>query len=208
MGVYIGCDVGTVSVKAAVLVVGGTWEPSPTSNGDLVPLEVSEGNGTKVFLTPYRRIRGNPLDAVRDLLADLSVHLPEEELSGIALTGSGARLASERFGLPFHSEFKALAVGIGSLHPDVDAILEMGGENSKFLRIETHPEKNEIGIPGGTLLGLAKRAAHQHPPPKRTQGIMIHPWKKIALMRTPIQTCHDPFTRFEAHFTTHFLRNF
>jgi predicted CoA-substrate-specific enzyme activase len=146
-GFYIGFDVGTVSVKAVAVSNGAgprlignldrsPWQPCQAGNADEQQLHI--------YLSPYRRVLGNPMDATESLLDELLKALPEGSVSGIGFTGSGARLAARKFGARHYSEFKALATGVGSVHPQVDAILEMGGENSKF--IEVASGKHHIGI--------------------------------------------------------------
>src|SRR5512138_1486604 len=145
MGVYVGCDVGTVSVKAAVILDGA--EPHPVSSETIAldPMEASP-EGLRVLLSPYRRIQGNPLDAALTLIDEISSLFPRDQVKAVAFTGSAGKLAAERLGLPHVSEFKALAVGVGTLYPDVGSVLEMGGENSKFLRIEPRPADGSVGI--------------------------------------------------------------
>jgi predicted CoA-substrate-specific enzyme activase len=151
MGVYVGCDVGTVSVKAAAVVIDPdieirTWGETVLHRLE-PPLGVAGiGSSARIYLSPYRRIAGNPIDAARQLLEELTACFPEGSISSVAFTGSGARLCAERFGLSHHSGFKALATGIGMLYPEVGTILEMGGENSKFMRIETRPGEGSVGI--------------------------------------------------------------
>jgi len=147
-GFYLGLDVGTVSIKAVAISNGagprliGNLEQSPWQS-------CSAGNAAEqqlhVYLSPYRRVLGNPLDATEQLLDELIGSLPEGSVSGIGFTGSGARLAAQRFGTRHYSEFKALATGVGSLYPQVDAILEMGGENSKYIEVAASGE-HKVGI--------------------------------------------------------------
>ena len=48
--------------------------------------------------------------------------------------------------VPFENEFKAIARAIGALHPDVTTVFEMGGETSKFIRLETDEASGRVGI--------------------------------------------------------------
>jgi predicted CoA-substrate-specific enzyme activase len=49
-------------------------------------------------------------------------------------------------GVPYENEFKAIARAIGALHPDVTTVFEMGGETSKFIRLETDRASGRVGI--------------------------------------------------------------
>ena len=61
-------------------------------------------------------------------------------------TGTGGRLVGEMLDVPYENEFKAIARAIGALHPDVTTVFEMGGETSKFIRLETDQTTGRVGI--------------------------------------------------------------
>jgi predicted CoA-substrate-specific enzyme activase len=144
MTIALGIDIGAVSVKAAVLgepadrphldeLVGGsafTWLTAPA------PLAISR----------YRRALGDPLGAAEALLAAVQKHVPDLHWGRILATGSGAGLLEQRWGLDRVNEFRAIATGVGYLHPDVVTIFEMGGETSKFLRVERDATSGQPGI--------------------------------------------------------------
>ncbi|MDW7711088.1 MAG: acyl-CoA dehydratase activase [Deferrisomatales bacterium] len=132
MPVYIGCDVGTVSVKGAVLARGAPL-PGPVPAGWSV-LEVPGGDWT-IYLTPYRRARGDPLGTAVQLLEELRDALPGG-WAGVCATGSGGRLLAERLGFPWENELRSLARAVGALHPGSSQVFEIGGESARFLRIE------------------------------------------------------------------------
>jgi predicted CoA-substrate-specific enzyme activase len=146
-GFYIGFDVGTVSVKAVAVSNGAG--PRLMGNLDRTPWTLCQpGSAVEqqlhIYLSPYRRVLGSPLDATESLLDELLRSLPEGSVSGIGFTGSGARLAASKFGAHHYSEFKSLATGVGTIYPQIDAILEMGGENSKFIEVSAGEQK--VGI--------------------------------------------------------------
>jgi predicted CoA-substrate-specific enzyme activase len=148
MGVYIGCDIGTVSVKA-VAVVDGKSALDKIHNSDAhQSLEISSPllNGSKIFLSKYFRISGNPLHAALDLLGEITSKFPDEDIKGLRVTGSGARLIGNYLGVPVENEFRSVAWGVGALYPDVSYIFEMGGENSKFLNITVDADNRAVGI--------------------------------------------------------------
>jgi len=148
MGVYIGCDIGTVSVKA-VAVADDHSGLDKISNSDAHRrLECSSAllSGCSVFLSKYHRISGNPLHAALELLEDIASQFPNEDIKGLRLTGSGARLVGGHLGVPVENEFRSVAWGVGALHPDVSYIFEMGGENSKFLHITADADSGAVGI--------------------------------------------------------------
>jgi predicted CoA-substrate-specific enzyme activase len=147
MSIYIGCDVGTVSVKAAVVADG---DSAKRISGDGVLRRISQTSplleGAVVFVSPYRRIQGNPLDAAVDLIREVVALLPREEIGGLCVTGSGGSLVADYLRAGVENEFKSVSRGVGILHPDVDYVFEMGGENSKFLHIAVDRSRGDVGI--------------------------------------------------------------
>ena len=151
MGVYIGCDIGTVSIKAAVLVDDACQSPCCSTKGGLRELRIASEpaasmDGLRFYLSLYRRIHGCPFEAAVSLIDDIVAQLPDNCIHAIALTGAGAAQVTEIVGFPSYSEFKALATGVVSLHPDVETIFEMGGENSKFLKVRVSSNPGSVSI--------------------------------------------------------------
>ncbi len=147
MGIYIGCDIGTVSVKAAVAADAADTFPV-VSGGVLskVPVDPSVIKEIDIYTSSYRRIQGNPLDIALGLLHEIVAELPANAIRGLCLTGSGARLVADYLGARLENEFKTAARGVGSLYPDVKYVFEMGGENSKFLNIRVDDKNGDVGI--------------------------------------------------------------
>jgi len=146
MKLTLGIDVGTVSAKWALL---GPYErlSKAHSNGNSPFEDIFDGNGeldASIAISRYRRVQGKPLEAVLELLEELFEHIEPGELGSIVITGSAGRLVSKALEVDFENEFKAVAYGVGTLYPDVENIFEMGGENSKFIRIST--DNGTIGI--------------------------------------------------------------
>jgi predicted CoA-substrate-specific enzyme activase len=142
----LGLDVGTVSAKwalvgprAAVDALAAKAE-SPVSAVHPYPGDPARA----IAVSSYRRIQGRPLEAAVKLLSELFEHVPLEELGGAIVTGSAAKLVGTALGLPVENEFKAAAIGVGTLYPDVTNIFEMGGENSKYIHLSN--ENGTIGI--------------------------------------------------------------
>ena len=65
-------------------------------------------------------------------------------MRGARVTGSGGRLVAPALDAAFENEFKAITRGIGALHPETQTIFEMGGETSKFIRLEA----SDVGCAG------------------------------------------------------------
>ncbi len=138
MGLVLGIDVGTVSLKWTLLGPGKRLEELKDSSGGLIDAVKSfpSAEGEAVAVSRYIRIQGRPLDALVDDLRRLSAFLEPEEIESAVVTGASAKLVSGAIGIPAENEFRAVATGISRLHPDVMNVFEMGGENSKYLRME------------------------------------------------------------------------
>jgi predicted CoA-substrate-specific enzyme activase len=149
----LGIDIGTISLKLAI--IGEEKERSlfeqAARQNDLF-LQSNGGAalgliGDRILLVSnYRRIKGSPMEATGAMLEELFQAIPEDHFSGIRITGSGARLIGEGLGAAFENEFKAIALGIGALHPDVRTIFEMGGETSKFIQLDRDEPTGTLSI--------------------------------------------------------------
>ena len=67
MGCYAGIDIGAVSATAA-LVVDDAAVAVAMRDGGFSPLRGGKIDGRTIYLSPYRRTRGKPLTAARELL--------------------------------------------------------------------------------------------------------------------------------------------
>ena len=136
MGVNIGLDIGAISLKLAAL---GHPSDRPIME-DLCAthpqFRMRELGGRPLVLSEYRRISGSPIQSTYDLLQELYEIIPEVRVEGMRVTGSGSRAIARVLGLYFENEFKAIARMIGTLYPAVRTVFEIGGESSKYIRLE------------------------------------------------------------------------
>jgi len=150
MGINIGMDIGAISLKLAAL---GKPEDRPAlealcaSRPEFRQLEWRRPDGERwpLVLSEYRRIAGSPIQSTYDLLQEVYELIPEEQIEGLRVTGSGSRTIAKILGIYFENEFKAISRMLGSFHPEVRTVFEIGGESSKYLRLEEDPS---TGIPG------------------------------------------------------------
>ncbi len=144
MSVYVGIDVGAVSVKTAVV-----GDPEDRDELDRM---ARDGAFTRLptprplLLSRYRRAMGDPLATAEAMVAAVQKHIPDVRWDRMLVTGSGASLLQDRWSLDRVNEFKAIAAAAGFLHPEVATVFEMGGETSKFLRLERDPASGRISI--------------------------------------------------------------
>jgi len=114
MEVYLGIDVGSVTTKLAVL----------NKNDELV---------THVYLLTH----GKPIDMVQQGLVQIKEQLPEDvDIRGMATTGSARYLAGVIVGADLvKNEITSHAVAALHYIPQVQTIIEIGGQDSKIIII-------------------------------------------------------------------------
>jgi len=107
---YIGIDVGSVSVKVALL----------------------DGTGT-ILQDWYVRHKGHSLTAVSGVLREIAEQSGLGNMRAIAVTGSGGTLLAAITGVHFVNEIISQAKATARLCPGARTIIEMGGEDSKLI---------------------------------------------------------------------------
>jgi predicted CoA-substrate-specific enzyme activase len=99
-----------------------------------------------LLVSRYRRALGDPLGTAEALVAAIQKHVRGVTWDRIRVTGRGAALLEARWAIERVNEFRALAAAAGFLHPDVATLFEMGGESSKFLRLDAEPDSGRTSI--------------------------------------------------------------
>ncbi|NBB96440.1 MAG: hypothetical protein GVY16_11980 [Planctomycetes bacterium] len=133
MTCHIGIDIGAVSATAALIlkdIDGSDLE----AKGFALHTALDDGAG--LFLSNYRRTRGKPIAAATEILEDVIDAVGTEVVSGVVLTGSGAEATGARLEAKVVNEFRAVAAGLSLLDIEAGTVFEMGGEASKYLRLD------------------------------------------------------------------------
>ena len=152
MSINIGLDIGAVSLKLAA--IGGLddgprfqalAEKSETFYTASFP-DSSPFATRPLLLSRYRRVLGSPIQSTFDLLKELYDYVPEEDVEGIRVTGSGSQMIAKVLGIYFENEFRAIAKGLREFYPQVRTVFEMGGEASKYLRLDPNITGKHLGI--------------------------------------------------------------
>ena len=113
MQAFLGLDVGSVSTNVAVL-----------------------SGQNEVIDTLYIRTQGRPIDAVQNGLRQIKERNPELIIEGVGATGSGRQLAGVVVGADtIKNEITAHAVAAMHIVPDVQTVIEIGGQDSKMIII-------------------------------------------------------------------------
>ncbi|MFH2035493.1 MAG: acyl-CoA dehydratase activase [Candidatus Zixiibacteriota bacterium] len=114
----IGVDIGSVSVKVAILDRSGS-----------------------IVKTAYRRFHGRPYQTLKALLDAEFSEFADETIT-LGFTGIGARTGMKILGGDSFGEIAAIAAANFEYCPEVRTIIEMGGEDSKFIQL--NPENKTV----------------------------------------------------------------
>ncbi|MDE6201318.1 MAG: acyl-CoA dehydratase activase [Clostridiales bacterium] len=116
MKAYLGIDIGSISTKGVVI------------DGD-----------NNILAKEYLWTEGDPTGAVKKLLKALERQLDGKDVDivSVGTTGSARKLIGVMTGASVvKNEITAHAIGTTTIHPDVNTIFEIGGQDSKIIIIE------------------------------------------------------------------------
>ncbi len=121
---YLGIDVASVSVDMAVI--------------DVETLDVVQAD--------YLRHNGRPMQVAAAAIGDMVNRYGDQNLRGMVATGSGGRVVARVLGVAFVNEVVAQAAATMRLYPEVNTVIEIGGDDSKliFLKPPGADGKREI----------------------------------------------------------------
>jgi predicted CoA-substrate-specific enzyme activase len=120
MNVFLGIDVGSVSTNLAIL-----------------------DENLRVLYDAYLRTSGRPIDAVQRAVSLAGEALPGKlNVLAAGATGSARRLAGELIGADIvKNEITAHSIAAIHLEPDVQTVIEIGGQDSKIILI-----RNQVAV--------------------------------------------------------------
>ncbi|WP_025322737.1 acyl-CoA dehydratase activase [Deferrisoma camini] len=145
-GLAVGCDVGSVAVKAVVLVPSVLPEADVRAPGLLDPFGTGPP-GYRLYAVAPTRGGGDPVGAAEELLERLRRALgPASEGWTVRLTGAAGRPLAARTGAVWEHDLRALARAVGLLLPGVRTVFEIGGESARYLRIAGAGEGVEVPL--------------------------------------------------------------
>lgn len=111
---YMGIDVGSVSVKVVIVDID-----------------------KNMLYKHYTVTKGNPIESVRKCFMHIQKKFPNGiDIDGVGVTGSGRDYIANFINADFvMNEITAQAKGTALLMPDTDVIIEIGGQDSKYIRL-------------------------------------------------------------------------
>ena len=164
MPTRVGLDVGSVSVKLAAILgpretrslIAPLVKTSTFHFASESPDKLRAGGIGPIVVSECRRSLGNPSQAAMDLLREFQMLLADSDQFVLSVTGSGGHHVAEALNLPSENEFKAIARGVSALYPQIRTVLEMGGENSKYILLDgsRSRDSDESGNTSGRSAGI------------------------------------------------------
>jgi predicted CoA-substrate-specific enzyme activase len=113
----LGIDIGSVTAKVVVL-----------------------DEADRIIESRYVRTHGQPVETVLSILVDILVKYPPESFTAAGATGTGGSLIASLLDISFINEITSQATGTTRFHPEIQTILEIGGEDSKLIVLEKDPD--------------------------------------------------------------------
>jgi len=111
-GAYIGIDIGSVSAKLILI------------------------DKTGLSFSDYRFTDGKPIITLRAMLENAREKISAHRIMGVGVTGSGRSFVGALIGADvIKNEITAQAIGAAAIAPGIDTIVEIGGQDAKFLRL-------------------------------------------------------------------------
>ncbi len=109
--IAIGMDVGSTTVKAAVV----------------------DPDTLEILWSDYQRHETRQPETVLDFLVRIGGAFPDADDIRIFVTGSGSGPLAGPLGGRFVQEVNAVTLAVEKLHPDVNAVIELGGQDAKII---------------------------------------------------------------------------
>jgi len=111
---YLGVDIGSISTKGVVI-----------------------DKDNNILASCYLWTKGNPIQAVKDVLKELKKDCKDIKIVGVGTTGSARKLIGTMLAANIiKNEITAHAIGTLSRHKNARTIIEIGGQDSKIILIE------------------------------------------------------------------------
>ena len=111
--IALGIDVGSTTVKLVVLDPGG-----------------------EILAHRYVRANGQPRETLLETSRLLDRQFAGARILAVGLTGSGGRAVASLVGGIHNNELVTQTRAVGVLHPEARTVIEIGGQDSKFLSVE------------------------------------------------------------------------
>jgi len=113
MANYLGLDIGSISVKIAVI-----------------------DDKSNILYTDYRRHHGQPSDTAIKMIEELTNEIDPSKIKNASLTGIGASIAGKSTNITSENEIVCQGKAASLLYRDIRSIIEIGGQDSKLILLD------------------------------------------------------------------------
>ncbi len=120
---YLGIDVGSVSVKVAVI-----------------------DKNNEVLYTDYRRHLGQPARVALEAIDHMTKEMEGLQLANCAITGINSSLSGKNSRINLENEVISHLKAASLIYPDTRSIIEMGGQDSKLINLSHDREIDQLII--------------------------------------------------------------
>ncbi len=119
-GLFIGLDVGSMTVKAVV----------------------ADPETDAILWSDYRRHGTRQVETCLDFLESIAAAFPDlpDDAFRLFVTGSGGGGVASMLGARFVQEVNAVVLAVEKLYPDVNSVVELGGQDAKIIVFSTDPK--------------------------------------------------------------------
>lgn len=124
MGKYLGIDIGSTTIKMALV---------ETENETAAGNASGTAESIRVAATDYRRHNANPAGAAAQMLDKVLATVGDDEPIGVGITGSVGMGYAEGWHLRFEQEVVAAAEVVKRLYPSAHTLVDIGGEDAKMI---------------------------------------------------------------------------
>lgn len=124
----VGLDLGSVSVNAVVI----------------------NDEGEIIYEERYTRHNGQPLKKAKEIVGKIAKNFSFKYL---AVTGSNGEHLSKEWDIPYLEEIIAQAKGIYHLHPEVRTVIDIGGNDAKFIALDEKGDVESFSMNEGCASG-------------------------------------------------------
>src|SRR5262245_50334222 len=107
----IGLDVGSTTVKAVVV----------------------DTQSFEILWSDYQRHETRQPEKVKELLVHIGTSFPDATDLEVYVTGSGSGPLAAPLGGRFVQEVNAVTLAVERFHPDVNSVVELGGQDAKII---------------------------------------------------------------------------
>ncbi len=145
--IHFGLDLGSSAAKF-VVVVPSVYDISfVEQNPEHFHVKAIVQHKTDyIFFSELMPLKGDPIAVTRRILDKwMSQNTLSDQLH-FQFTGSQAKSAAAGYGFPLLNEYLAIAHGVSYFYPAAQTILEIGGNVSRFVRLEHYHSGKELAI--------------------------------------------------------------